>query len=286
MFRKLGLVLIGGHFFIFLATAATTNTLAVDSGQLDTFMKKWKTNTSFFQYPSRPEQVPLIIAALAKDPDVRWADYLERSVAASIWDLRDLRGPAREQAAAKIVPTLLESDRIITAAVQANPTNMFDLAYKNIILREYLCQLLLDSGSAYLDESRTQAKRILAHLPPAGAWAHGHQVCVANELLGHVALREGKVADARDFLRIAGKVELSPDSYNPDHRLARELLQHGEPADREAVLAYLTDLISYYTKMAATQPLAKNVAEGNLKTLIPDKESIQSGNTPKSRQWR
>jgi hypothetical protein len=286
MIRRLGLVILGGAFFGCLAMAAITNTPAVDSVQLAAFMGKWKANQSGFQYPDRPEDVPLIIAALAKDPDARWAGYLERSVASSIWDLQNLRGLAHEQGAAKIVPTLLESDRIITAVVKTNPTNTFDLAYSNIILQEYLSQLLLASGSAYLSESRVQAQRILAfHRSATNAWSHGHLVYVANELLGHVALHEGNLADARNYLRIAGKAQLSPDSYGPDHQLAHELLNHGEPADREAVLAYLTDLIDYYNGMVIKNPLAKKVAEKNLKALARIKEAIRTEEPPEKIQW-
>jgi len=285
MFSKLGLVLIWGLFCFSVATVAGTNGPAVDTTELEAFMAKWKANDSFFQYPNQPTDLPLILAALAKEPDVRWAGYLGRQLDQPVWALRDLHGAAREEAAAKIVPTLIEADRIITAAVKSNPTNYFDLAAQNIQLQECLNQLLLVSGSNYLHEAQAQARRILAHLQPTGAWAHDHKVYVANELLGHVALHEGKLADARNYLRAAGQLQLSPDTHGPDHQLAREVLNHGEPADREVVLAYLTDLINYYTQMKATQPLAKLVAESNLKTLIPDKEAIQAGQIPKNRQW-
>ena len=58
-----------------------------------------------------------------------------------------------------------------------------------------------------------------------------------NVVLGRIALAEGDVGSAKEYLLAAGRVEGSAvlGSFGPNMALAKELLEHGE---REAVLEY------------------------------------------------
>jgi hypothetical protein len=70
-------------------------------------------------------------------------------------------------------------------------------------------------------------------------------------VLGLVALRQGSVANAKQYLLESGKTTGSPqlDSFGPDFTLAKELLQKGE---RETVLEYLS-LCRKFWKMGAAK---------------------------------
>jgi hypothetical protein len=69
-------------------------------------------------------------------------------------------------------------------------------------------------------------------------WNHGNAIHHGNLILGHVALRRGDVAGAREHLLKAADIEGSPqlDTFGPNMRLAQELLEVGET---KAVLKYL-----------------------------------------------
>jgi hypothetical protein len=69
-------------------------------------------------------------------------------------------------------------------------------------------------------------------------WNYGNVIHDANLILGHVALKQGKIEEAKGHLVEAGKTPGSPQlhSYGPDMSLAQELVAIGE---REAVVEYL-----------------------------------------------
>ncbi len=61
-------------------------------------------------------------------------------------------------------------------------------------------------------------------------WNHGNAVHTANLVLGRIALKTGKMDEARHFLIEAGKTPGSPqlNTFGPDMVLAKELLEKGE----------------------------------------------------------
>jgi len=68
-------------------------------------------------------------------------------------------------------------------------------------------------------------------------WNYGNAIQDGNIVLGRIAVREGRITDAKRFLEDAGKSPGSPqmDSFGPNMSLAKDLLEKGE---REAVLKY------------------------------------------------
>ncbi|HUR99840.1 MAG TPA: hypothetical protein VMZ26_17375 [Pyrinomonadaceae bacterium] len=86
-------------------------------------------------------------------------------------------------------------------------------------------------------KSAAEALLVEAELYPK-SWNYGNAIHVANLVLGRVALAEGRVKEAREFLLAAGKTPGSPqlNSFGPDMAFAKDMLQKGES---EAVIEYL-----------------------------------------------
>jgi len=68
-------------------------------------------------------------------------------------------------------------------------------------------------------------------------WNYGNAIHVANLVLGRIALANGALEDAKNFLLDAGKTPGSPqlNSFGPNMLLAMELLEKGE---RKTVIQY------------------------------------------------
>jgi hypothetical protein len=68
-------------------------------------------------------------------------------------------------------------------------------------------------------------------------WNYGNAIHAGNIVLGRIALTEGEMAQAKQFLFAAGRTPGSPqlNTFGPDMTLAKDLLAKGE---KEAVLEY------------------------------------------------
>lgn len=76
-------------------------------------------------------------------------------------------------------------------------------------------------------------------------WDYGNAIHNANEVLGLLALREGRRADALRYLRAAGDSPGSPqlDIFGPSLLLARDLARLGE---YDAVAEYLVSIKRFW----------------------------------------
>jgi len=82
------------------------------------------------------------------------------------------------------------------------------------------------------------ASNVFAMLPQfTNDWNYGNAVQNANLVCGRIAVKEGRIADAKRYLLEAGKTPGSPQlrSFGPDMSLAKDLLEKGE---RDVVLQY------------------------------------------------
>lgn len=61
-------------------------------------------------------------------------------------------------------------------------------------------------------------------------WNYGNAVHDGNMVLGRVAVKEGRIDDAKEFLIKAGETPGSPqlDSFGPNMSLAKDLIEEGE----------------------------------------------------------
>ena len=77
-------------------------------------------------------------------------------------------------------------------------------------------------------------------------WNYGNAVQDVNIVFGRIALAEGRVKEAGEFLLKAGDTPGSPQlkSFGPNMMLARELLERGE---RDVVVAYFEKCSRFWT---------------------------------------
>lgn len=269
------------------ALLAADNPLpSVDAAQLTAFMAKWQSYQAF-NFPTDEADGPLLLAALARNPAGPWSAYLTMQFAGIRYDLCDLPESERRQVAAKHVATLRSADQILAAAVQRGGTNAAELALEQSRIQLTLGPMLVEAGPAYLPEVSALAHQMIAHLPATNDCGYGDVVFAANALLGRVALREGNLAAARTYLQAAGRVPVSPvlGSFGPDYVFPAELLRHGTPADRTAVLGFLED-IAHFWQEPPLNDNSKHVDADHLQQLETWKVAIRAGKIPDDPGWR
>jgi hypothetical protein len=89
-----------------------------------------------------------------------------------------------------------------------------------------------------IDDARKYAQELMTLLPKfQHDWNYGNAVQDANLVFGRIAVREGRIEDAKRYLIEAGKSPGSPqmNSFGPNMSLAKDLLEKGE---RDVVLEY------------------------------------------------
>src|SRR5207245_278418 len=99
-----------------------------------------------------------------------------------------------------------------------------------------------------IEDAQKYAQELMTLLPKfQGNWNYGNAVQDANLVLGRIAVREGRIDDAKQYLLEAGKSPGSPqmNSFGPNMSLAKDLLEKGEP---QVVLEYF-DLCRNFWKM-------------------------------------
>ena len=89
-----------------------------------------------------------------------------------------------------------------------------------------------------IEDARKFATELLALAPSYESdWNYGNAIQDGNLVLGRIAVREGRIEEAKQYLLAAGKSKGSPqmDSFGPNMSLAKDLLEKGE---RDTVLQY------------------------------------------------
>ncbi len=109
-----------------------------------------------------------------------------------------------------------------------------------------VCLLEVDAGSRA--DARKHAEEVLSLAANYQSdWNYGNAIHKGNLTLGRLALRNGDVEKANQYLLEAGKTPGSPqlNSFGPNMVLAKELLERGE---KKAVLQYF-DLCNKFWEM-------------------------------------
>jgi tetratricopeptide (TPR) repeat protein len=89
-----------------------------------------------------------------------------------------------------------------------------------------------------IEDANDYAKELLRLAPNfQGDWNYGNAIQDGNLVLGRIAVRDGRIEDAKRYLLEAGKSPGSPqmNSFGPNMSLAKDLLQKGE---RDTILQY------------------------------------------------
>ncbi len=122
-----------------------------------------------------------------------------------------------------------------------------------------LAQMAVAAGD--LNKARTYAAEILGPgMERGGGGDAGQAQFYGNTVLGQVALREGKLAEAGKFLVEAGKTKGSPvlDTFGPNMSLAKELLEKGQT---NAVLEFFQECEKFWPSHGGENTLARWTAE-------------------------
>ena len=102
-------------------------------------------------------------------------------------------------------------------------------------------------------------------------------------------MKEGDFAEARRYLRAAGKIP-SPsqlNSFGPELVLGHELLAHGDKEDREAVLGFLEDMRRLWGDPATrSEGNSRRVSEDHLKEFDTWCQEVRDGKIPDDPKWR
>jgi hypothetical protein len=98
-----------------------------------------------------------------------------------------------------------------------------------------------------IEDARKYATELLALAPSFQRnWNYGNAIQNGNLVLGRVAVREGRMEEAKRYLLEAGKSPGSPqmDSFGPNMSLAKDLLEKGE---HDSVLRYFELCRKFWT---------------------------------------
>jgi len=113
-----------------------------------------------------------------------------------------------------------------------------------------LPQIAFDAGD--MIKARAYAEQLISNAASTRErWNAGNLIHQGNLVLGRIAVREGRIADALKFLELSVEITGSPqlNSFGPNMSLARDLLEAGETS---AVLAYFERCRTFW-KMGGSQ---------------------------------
>jgi len=166
------------------------------------------------------------------DAMVSFIDYDHLSKTVDAMDLDMAGGIAAAARTAELAARFPRSpDQVLADAEQdVNPANRAAAV-------QALAKTAFDAGA--LDKARAYAEETLQSATDPKDWNYGNAIYDGNTVLGLVALREGNVDQAKQYLIKAAHTPGSPqlNSFGPDLRLARELAAKGE---RDAVAEYVS----------------------------------------------
>lgn len=276
--------LISGH-----SLAKETNASApaaikpVSPADLNAFMEKWKPYEPF-KYPDDPKEEPLLLAALQKDPGDPWVTYLNLKFSFDKLEARRLSLIERTQKFRDALNYLEAARNILLQAAKTRPD---DKKLMNALqeIEQAIAQASLETGGDPVKiKGTTQA--LLEGNTQVNVWENARVVYDANVTLGRIAIREGKIDEAKKYLLAAAKTRGATqlNTFDPDFILARELLERGE---KDVVLEFLDLVERFWAKVEAQRPGdAKRVADKKLKKLEAWREQVRNGKIPDDPEWK
>jgi hypothetical protein len=112
-----------------------------------------------------------------------------------------------------------------------------------------LAQTAFDAGD--MVKARAYAEQLIRTAGSTRDWNTGNLIHKGNLVLGRIAMRENRIADALKFLERSAEMQGSPqlNSFGPNMSLAKDLLEAGET---RAVLAYFERCRAFW-KMGGSQ---------------------------------
>lgn len=252
----------------------------VSPAEVGAFMQSFQQDpNASFKISTNPNRVPLLLAAIGREPAGPWVHYLQGFCFGS------------EHASAQRLPSAQRPEiyaqgiRYLTAAKEtvskASRASSQDRKLKDNLgtLEAGLALAYVESGTRN-KEARAIAETLLAANTVTN-WNYGNLIYAMHSLLGRIALREGDLAAAKRHLAESGKTPGSPqlNSFGPDLVLAGELLQRGE---RDAVLQHLDQIAVFWANTEDNSRLAQD----HQKKIETWKLMIRAGRIPDDHQWQ
>ena len=248
----------------------------VPPAQLDAFMQKWKTYKAS-EGPRSDADIPLLLAALKKEPEGPWWQYLTRKATLTHAQARRADAGKRKELFRQSISYLRPTRNILADASDRDEHSQYRYAK---VLR-LMAEAMLESGSE-LGEVKGAAQELLANNTRTNSWNHGNVTYDAHVLLGQVALRQDNMDAAKRHLIAAGKTKGSPqlNSFGPRFTFAREMVEKGE---RDTVIEFL-DLVGLFWGKAYGG--FEDHGHANRKQLESWKQEIREGKVPTAASWR
>ncbi len=256
---------------------------SVSPEKLERFMQQWKEYQSF-EAPMEAEDEPLLQAALEKDPSGPWATYLSYKFAQNRFEARELDDAQRAALYRASLEYLRPARETISLAVQSQPKNA-NLRHHLQRISEHIALASLEAGLDR-DTVRAFAEATLAENEDSTSSSFGDFIFFHHTLLGRVALRDGRIDDAKAHLLASGRTPGSPslNSFGPDFVLARELADEGE---RDTVISFLDLVAGFWAKPTETlEDNSKQVALERQQKLDAWKAQLLAGAIPDDTKWR
>jgi hypothetical protein len=254
---------------------------SVSTNDLDDCETKLKADPQYLMHllaKDRDMAEALIRAGQKRRPASRlWSQDVQTLFAVDLFTGKSLQGKERIAHFKYSLEYLQESYNVAVEALKKAPDER---------LQEVLLSLQIDLALAALEAGETElakkhAAETLHKNTDSQNWNYGNIIHNANQILGRVALREGKLADAKTYLLKAGATPGSPqlNSFGPQMQLPRELLEKGQ---EETVLHYL-DLVS---KFWASDKEQSELSKQHAALIAGWKREIAEGKIPTGAQWR
>ena len=253
---------------------------------LDVFVAKLETRPSFLMEmlaDDRDRAERLLRAAQKDRPTARaWPLDISMLFAADVFAGKNLKGKEKVAHFKRAVVYLRESLDITLNVLSENPNRKLEALRPGLALD--LSWAALEAGE--LKFAKLHAMKTLRYNQDRESWDYGNIIHKANQILGRVALREGRVADAKTYLLKAGATPGSPqlNTHGPQMSLAAELMENGE---KETVLEYLDLVAAFWANPdERTDAKSKRVARLHRELLEAWKKQISAGKIPDHAKWR
>ena len=253
---------------------------------LDVFVAKLETRPSFLMEmlaDDRDRAERLLRAAQKDRPTARaWPLDIRMLFAADASAGRKLEGKAKVDHFKRAVVYLRESLDITLQVLAENPNQNLEAMWPDLALD--LASASVETGE--LKFAKLHATKTLQYNKDREGWNYGNIIHNANQILGRVSLREGKLADAKAYLLKAGATPGSAqlNSFGPQMSLATELVKKGE---NETVLEYLDLVAAFWANPdERTEANSKRSARQNRDLLELWKKEIGAGKVPAHAKWR
>lgn len=222
--------------------------------------------------------VSLFLAAQEKRPQsFIWVDLVVMYYAGEGNNARKLNDEnERKKLFENSLQYLMKSKETLQS-VQITENNKAEYYSRIKQLNEMIAGASIETGE--LERAKQMANELLENNTDTLSFNYGSIICNGNTILGRVALKEGDLEHAKEYLIKSAETPGSPElnSFGPSFILAKELLQEGE---KEIVLNYLDLIARFWAKPG------QRSSSGKIEMLEKWKEEINAGKIPNDPKWK